>query len=276
MMKIREQFRNCFKDHSWLKNHWLHDLIRQDGWIYMEDLVKSKAFKKVSSIPQLCHSLIQKVLSEYIARNARYLEILGTKAIRRKFIHIKVMNGVCTNFEQCVEDRCDQSNTNKWTDIDNYLQCDLMVHTEKIFKSELGKRTLKELVYISSRYSRILEFNKKFEVRLRPNGPITSTLPQEKIRKLVNSHRKEYKFDGHDFRIISYNVLADSLLDEDGFPWTTPETRDWTRRRWRIVDSIWRLGGSLCCLQEVQQNHKEFFATQFETMNFNVLYTPKT
>jgi len=277
--RIRDQFHQSFKDKFWLKKTELHQLRKKDGWIFVADLVTLPSFKKVCSVEFFSIAIVRSIVKEFREQGRRFWDYYQTSdlAIRRKYIHPSAKEKIRENLEKTAT----HLKIHKLICFEKVINEPLMIHTKQMYSCEIGKYSWEKLVWLCSRYSRVVEFSEEPEsgkpcrIRLRRG---TLAIPLNTCRhqpKWVCKNKLPYDRDNRDFRVTSYNVLADSLTESRLFPWTTKTTRDWKRRRWRVMDCVWRLGGSLVCLQEVQKNHKEFFLKQFRNLGFNCVYLPK-
>ncbi|CAH1647901.1 unnamed protein product [Spodoptera littoralis] len=92
--------------------------------------------------------------------------------------------------------------------------------------------------------------------------------------------------EGHDprygatftFKILSYNVLAQYLLESHPYLYTDCSPRDlkWKIRAARLYDEITRMAPDVICLQEVQVSHLESFYSKFEKIGYFGVIKQKT
>lgn len=64
-----------------------------------------------------------------------------------------------------------------------------------------------------------------------------------------------------DFKILHYNVLANSL--SDGFPYVDPSHLSWKSRKKKIIKSVCDQKADVVCLVEVDEEHKNMFNTVY-------------
>jgi mRNA deadenylase 3'-5' endonuclease subunit Ccr4 len=57
----------------------------------------------------------------------------------------------------------------------------------------------------------------------------------------------------HLFRIISYNILADSYINPQWYPHIAPELLKWEKRKGTLQQKIEGFEADILCLQEVEE-----------------------
>ncbi|XP_063393957.1 protein angel homolog 2 isoform X3 [Cydia fagiglandana] len=80
------------------------------------------------------------------------------------------------------------------------------------------------------------------------------------------------------FRVLSYNVLAQYLLECHPYLYTecTPRNLKWKVRAARLYDEILKLAPDILCLQEVQASHLNSFYSKFEKIGYSGIFKRKT
>ncbi|XP_049694215.1 protein angel homolog 1 isoform X4 [Helicoverpa armigera] len=80
------------------------------------------------------------------------------------------------------------------------------------------------------------------------------------------------------FKVLSYNVLAQYLLECHPYLYTDCSPRDlkWKARAARLYDEITKLAPDILCFQEVQASHVESFYSQFERIGYFGVFKQKT
>ncbi|XP_063546977.1 protein angel homolog 2 isoform X2 [Cydia strobilella] len=80
------------------------------------------------------------------------------------------------------------------------------------------------------------------------------------------------------FRVLSYNVLAQYLLECHPYLYTqcTPRNLKWKIRAARLYDEILKLAPDILCLQEVQASHLNSFYSKFEKIGYSGIFKRKT
>jgi len=286
--RMRDEFKKCFNNKHWPNMTDLHGRRNPDGFLQARGFSESKYAKSICSVHSLCVRLVLNVYREHI--QARWLEFSNNgNGVRRRFIHPKVKIQLRKKMEHLMNTKFSNGQIG-WFHLSDVLNLPEVRQWRVAYTSEVGKFSWAELIYVCCRYSRIFEIRPNKDdyatsmVRFRteklgnalhdvPKRQLLLSLEECKYDK--NNKNRKYNASRKDFRVTTFNVLADSLLDEFQFPYTTPVTRDWTRRRFRIMDQIWRLGGSIACLQEVQKNQCGFYCTQFANIGFETKYVPK-
>jgi len=81
------------------------------------------------------------------------------------------------------------------------------------------------------------------------------------------------------FTVLSYNVLAQHLLEEHSYLYknTDPEALEWERRSRRILREVKDSKADVLCLQEVQSDHFDsFFVPSLKRLGFTGIYKKRT
>ncbi|XP_034839394.1 protein angel-like isoform X1 [Maniola hyperantus] len=84
--------------------------------------------------------------------------------------------------------------------------------------------------------------------------------------------------EGFRFRVMSYNVLAQYLLECHPYLYTNCglQNLNWNSRAAKIYDEILSLSPDILCLQEVQVSHLNTFYSKFEEMGYCGIFKQKT
>ena len=81
------------------------------------------------------------------------------------------------------------------------------------------------------------------------------------------------------FTVLSYNVLAQQLLEEHTYLYkhVDPDSLDWERRSHRILREVKDAKADVLCLQEVQSDHfNSFFVPRLKHLGFTGIYKKRT
>lgn len=86
------------------------------------------------------------------------------------------------------------------------------------------------------------------------------------------------KPEGTPFTLLSYNILAQSLLEAHPYLYNEHDRRalTWRHRSNRIVQEILAINPQVLCLQEVQQAHLEQLKSELSRLDLSVLYKQRT
>ncbi|XP_064622966.1 protein angel homolog 2-like isoform X2 [Lineus longissimus] len=93
----------------------------------------------------------------------------------------------------------------------------------------------------------------------------------------IDSGREHPK--GLDFSVMSYNVLAQSLLEEhrDMYHHCEPSFLNWEYRRKELIEEIKFFHPDVICMQEVQGDHYyDFFAPKMKKLGYQGVYKKRT
>ncbi len=119
-------------------------------------------------------------------------------------------------------------------------------------------------------------------------------LKEEKLRHRFSSLRRwEYTKLGKEFQqrkirqpshslkftVLSYNVLAQHLLEEHTYLYrkAEPEALDWEKRSERILREVKDTKADILCLQEVQSDHfSNFYVPRLQSMGFKGIFKKRT
>ncbi|CAI9729609.1 Hypothetical predicted protein [Octopus vulgaris] len=95
----------------------------------------------------------------------------------------------------------------------------------------------------------------------------------------IKYHQEPRQQCGFEFSIMSYNILAQDLLEYHKYLYTYCKSKilSWEYRRWCLLKEIDTLSPDIMCLQEVQQDHYEtFFKPEFEKRGYEGVFCPKS
>jgi len=274
--QIRQELKSSLRDDAWPTSRELHDLKGELGWIRLEDIAGCSRFAKISSNRRLCRNLLLLARKDARRKLSGNIEIhQDGQRVRRKYIHDLAKREIRSALEKCAQEH----ELTQWADFHKTLELPRMIQSKQSFSYEIGKYDWPHLVFMCSRYSRVVEFNASGELRIR-STKVGFDFNEIDVRQPIlaasgEDNGDEYMRAVKDFRVTSYNILADSLIDKLLFPWVSDKAMGWTRRRWCIMDTIWRHGGSLVCLQEVQRDHRDFFRNQFHNLGYKSTYFHK-
>ncbi|XP_068632639.1 protein angel-like isoform X2 [Battus philenor] len=113
------------------------------------------------------------------------------------------------------------------------------------------------------------------------NGNISkkTDIPSDfRIWEPVEKWNDYYKENSFKFKIVSYNVLAQYLLECHPYLYTqcSPQDLKWHVRAARLYDEILSLEPDILCLQEVQVSHIKSFYSKFEDIGYCGIFKQKT
>ena len=126
--------------------------------------------------------------------------------------------------------------------------------------------------------------------RIQIKAAATSKLPVSagpgicpyQIRQKQETQRRYYEEKSDHFRVVSYNILSDSLAEtdfsKDGlFPYCSDEFVSWNHRCHLLLDEIIGYNADIVCLQELDSKmfRGEFYKT-LETEGFEGVFTNKS
>lgn len=86
----------------------------------------------------------------------------------------------------------------------------------------------------------------------------------------VDHERSE---DERMLKVVSYNLLADSLVDFTYMPYLDPHIADWEARKTRLLELISELDGDVLCLQEVDRTaYRDFFEPELAEKGYSGIH----
>ncbi|XP_053624563.1 protein angel homolog 1 isoform X2 [Plodia interpunctella] len=108
--------------------------------------------------------------------------------------------------------------------------------------------------------------------------PSTTTPPDFRIWEEVGSRSDSNTGSSFKFKVVSYNVLAQCLLEYHPYLYTGchPHNLKWKVRAPRLFDEIVKLSPDIICLQEVQATHLGSFYAKFEKIGYTGIFKQKT
>ncbi|CAI6361461.1 unnamed protein product [Macrosiphum euphorbiae] len=97
------------------------------------------------------------------------------------------------------------------------------------------------------------------------------------IRPLVHlKHNTNYK--SFHFSLLSYNILAQELLEKNAFlyDWSDDRVLNWDYRRQLLLNEIKQFNADIICFQEVQESHLNWFFKKLSDLGYNGVYKKRT
>ncbi|KAJ8737411.1 hypothetical protein PYW08_000006 [Mythimna loreyi] len=109
----------------------------------------------------------------------------------------------------------------------------------------------------------------------RPPGNIPANF---RVWETVGSGRDNRQGPSVKFKVLSYNLLAQYLLECHPYLYTDCSPRDlkWKSRAARLFDEITSLNPDILCFQEVQSTHLDSFFSKFEQIGYAKIFKKKT
>ncbi|KAK3578525.1 hypothetical protein CHS0354_007781 [Potamilus streckersoni] len=104
---------------------------------------------------------------------------------------------------------------------------------------------------------------------------LTQNGEEYKVHTSFGQHRKK----GFVFTIMSYNVLAQHLLEDNMNLYThcSQSSLDWKHRKRRLKEEFQKHNLDIICLQEVQDDHyQEFFLPELSKLGYDGVYKRRT
>ena len=77
------------------------------------------------------------------------------------------------------------------------------------------------------------------------------------------------------FQIASYNILANSYVNPQWYPFTDPEILKWEERKAALNRKIESFGADIICLQEVESDAYALFEYTLRKEGYSGIYAPK-
>ncbi|XP_050441729.1 protein angel-like isoform X2 [Adelges cooleyi] len=98
-----------------------------------------------------------------------------------------------------------------------------------------------------------------------------------RIRPLVHCDNKP-RSNSYDFSLLSYNILAQNLLEKNSFlyDWSDLRVLNWEYRRKLLLDEIRKYNADIICFQEVQETHLNWFFRNLSDIGYNGVYKKRT
>ncbi|XP_066250086.1 protein angel isoform X1 [Euwallacea similis] len=111
-------------------------------------------------------------------------------------------------------------------------------------------------------------------------GEITEILKvlSKRYWQEVNRQKKNSAKHSFEFLLMSYNVLAQDLLDEHPYLYRfhNPKALNWELRWKNLFNEIKTMRPDVLCLQEVQHSHLKSYFSKLETLGYEGLYKKRT
>ncbi|XP_025423076.1 protein angel homolog 2-like isoform X4 [Sipha flava] len=81
-----------------------------------------------------------------------------------------------------------------------------------------------------------------------------------------------------DFSVLSYNVLAQDLLEKNAFlyDWSNVKVLNWDFRKNLLLNEIKEINADIICFQEVQESHLNWFSYNLSNLGYNGVYKKRT
>ncbi|XP_025204495.1 protein angel homolog 2 isoform X1 [Melanaphis sacchari] len=97
------------------------------------------------------------------------------------------------------------------------------------------------------------------------------------IRPLVH-HQNYNRYKTFNFSLLSYNVLAQDLIEKNAFlyDWSDRKVLEWNYRRHLLLNEIKQFNADIICFQEVQESHLNWFFDQLSNLGYNGVYKKRT
>ena len=102
--------------------------------------------------------------------------------------------------------------------------------------------------------------------------------PALPIRRLIQTEFAQYSDSSAlQFRVVTYNILADIYATQNVFPYCPKWALSWRYRKIQLLRELQQYDADIICLQEVQQDHyQQFLLPNLERMGYTGLYKSKT
>ncbi|XP_022174868.1 protein angel homolog 2 isoform X2 [Myzus persicae] len=97
------------------------------------------------------------------------------------------------------------------------------------------------------------------------------------VRPFVHlNHDTRYK--SFNFSLLSYNILAQELLEKNAFlyDWSDARVLNWDYRRQLLLNEIKQFNADIICFQEVQESHLNWFFKKLSDLGYNGVYKKRT
>ncbi|XP_018319951.1 protein angel homolog 2 [Agrilus planipennis] len=110
-------------------------------------------------------------------------------------------------------------------------------------------------------------------------GKSVKTLRQWKHSKNISNSGDSSRKKGFIFKLLCYNVLAQSLLEEHPYLYQehVQENLKWKRRWKNLKQEITEQDPDIICMQEVQETHlTDYFNITFDSLGYKSLYKKRT
>ncbi|XP_072931371.1 protein angel-like isoform X2 [Epargyreus clarus] len=212
--------------------------------------------------------------------------------------HVKRYSHLSCRRKSCVTLNVRYSITDPFTH--THLQSRLLVNIRKRFRlkrpqnsvsaamaaRQLNNQLLPSVVYVSPGGDYEDDDENSMDWDAFPTASTSTYRPINKrrdkipldFRKWEHVSKKNKEGDPFRFRVVSYNVLAQYLLECHPYLYTDcdPQDLEWKVRSDRIFKEIMDLDPDILCLQEVQSHHIKSFYSKFEKSGYYGIYKQKT
>ncbi|XP_050521886.1 protein angel homolog 2 isoform X2 [Daktulosphaira vitifoliae] len=86
------------------------------------------------------------------------------------------------------------------------------------------------------------------------------------------------KSTSYEFSVLSYNILAQYLLEKNSFlyDWSDLRVLSWEYRKRILLDEIKKFNADIICFQEVQESHLNWFFKNLLDLGYNGVYKQRT
>ncbi|XP_015369746.1 PREDICTED: protein angel homolog 2 isoform X2 [Diuraphis noxia] len=97
------------------------------------------------------------------------------------------------------------------------------------------------------------------------------------VRPFVH-YNHESNNKSFNFSLLSYNILAQELLEKNAFlyDWSDVHVLNWDYRRQRLLTEIKQFNADIICFQEVQESHLNWFFKKLSDLGYNGVYKKRT
>ena len=218
---------------------------------------------------------------------------------RRKYIHSQSKKEIRDAIESIIyysknSGKCLNSNGMRFEIL--CLKHEKLLKLKEKYWFEIGKYSWIDICYYSIRYSPLCklfyagdedgENEKELVICAREQVDIGQDLLKRNWigsngDRLINNDdlldliSRNDKFNESSFRLMSYNILADSLFKSDMYPWTSDKIRIWSNRKYKILRKLEEYKPDIICLQEVDRPHYYSFFKPILEKNPNVVNISK-
>lgn len=97
------------------------------------------------------------------------------------------------------------------------------------------------------------------------------------VRPFVHCEN-DTKYKSFNFSLLSYNILAQELLEKNAFlyDWSDVRVLNWDYRRQLLLNEIKLFDADIICFQEVQESHLNWFFKKLSDLGYNGVYKKRT
>jgi len=99
-----------------------------------------------------------------------------------------------------------------------------------------------------------------------------------RIRPYIHYQNKTNYNKSFDFSLLSYNVLAQELLENNAFlyDWSDAQVLNWEYRRQLLLNEIKEFNADIICFQEVQESHLGWYLKHLSDLGYNGVFKKRT